>query len=326
MSRTKQQHYLPRFHLDYFKDADGKVWTFDTVGGDVWAASPANTARQGNFYSPKDESGEYIDGIEDWLTNIESTAAPLYAQVIEGKVLRDQERADFSAFLASLYARSPANIRTSAELQGHAIQFAYSAYLGDRDLFDRSFDEMDKEKGTTTSKEDRDEAFEFANKKDAYTLEVNQHAGLMGIAISDRIAPIFYDMKWDLIAVDDQHLITSDSPVARVPNPDDYHPIYGDGGFFGKRTYVTFPLSPHRLLQLTWSKKPEGEIIRASRRQARVFNIQRAYCSERYLFASTNDSGIRRLGKKYKNSRPTIEMIGMDKMADVNVSRSMKKD
>ena len=325
-SRPKRQHYVSRFYLEYFEDSDGLVWTYDTAGNDIWPASPENTAVQANFYSPKDESGEYLDNIEDWLAGVETTAAPLYARVIDGKVLADQERADFSVFLASLYARSPANIRASSEFQGYAMQFAFDAYLSDRDQYDRLVDRIDEAKGEATSKEERDRSFEFGRDKDGYTLEINQHAGLLGIKVTDRLAPILFKMNWDLIIVDEQHLITSDNPVVRVTPPEDYHPVYGDGGFYGKRTWVTIPLSPTRLLRLTWSDDPEGRILRGNKQHGRLFNRQRAYFSEKYLFASKNDSGIRALGQKHKETRPRIQMTGMDRMAEVKVKRSTGKD
>ena len=98
--------------------------------------------------------------------------------------------------------------------------------------------------------------------------------------------------------------------------------MYGDGGLLGKRTLVTVPLSPTRLLRLTWSDDPEGQILRGDKQYGRLFNRQRAYFSERYLFASKNDSGIRTLGQKHKETPPRIQMSGMDKMAEVNVRRS----
>ncbi len=302
------------------------VWTYDTADDNIWPASPENTAVQANIYSPKDDSGEYLDEIEDWLAAVETTAAPLYARVIDGNVLADQERADFSVFLASLYARSPANIRASAEFKGYAMQLAFGAFLSDRERYDRLIDRFDEAKGMTTSKEKRDQAFEFARDKDAYTLEVNQHAGLSNIQVTDRLAPILFQMKWDLIIVDDQHLITSDNPMVRVTPPEDYHPVYGDGGFFGKRTWVTIPLSPDRLLQLTWSDEPKGQMLRGDKEYGRLFNRQRAYFSEKYLFASKKDSGIRALGQKHKDNRQRIEMTGMERMAEVNVKRSTGKE
>ena len=319
-SRTKQQHYVSRFYLDYFKDTDGLVWTYDTANDKVWPAIPDNTAKQANLYSPKDKSGQYIDELEEWLSGVEDKAAPLYPQVLDGKVLADQERADFAVFLASLYARSPANIRMSAEMQGQFAQVLHDAYLSDRDAYEKMMDKVDEKAGKTTSKEMRDQTFKFAKDKDAYTLVVKQQAGLLGISVSDSLTPVFFDMKWDLIVISDQHLVTSDNPVVRVTNPADHHPIYGDGGFRGKSTYVTVPLSPTRLLRLRWSDEPAGPVLCGNKVHGRLFNRQRAYFSENYLFASKNDDGIRRLGQKHKDAKHGFEVVGRD-MAEVEVER-----
>jgi len=323
MPRPKQQHFVPRFYLEYFADQNGKVWTYDASTNRVWATSPENTARQSNIYSPKDEHGGYLDDIEDWLNSIETKAAALYPRVLNGESLTGQDRADFSSFIASLFARSPSNLRSAAEMQGYMMQMPLRMYYSDRSRFDDMMDEIDARHERNTSKEERDELFEAGQDPKKFVLNIAQRAGLLGLVMSDSIAPILFDMTWHVFEISKQHLITCDSPVAQLTDPKEYHPLYGDGGFMAKSSVVTLPLSPDRILQLTWQEQyPEGRLCIGNKRLGRLFNRQRAYVSEQYLFASCRDEGIARLGQKHKDSGRRFTTSRQDELSPVKVVRS----
>lgn len=323
-SRKKRQHYVPKFYLEYFTDADGKVWTYDTANGDVRSGTPQNTAVETNFYSIKDESGEYVDALEDWLADVEGKAAPLYPKLLRGEILADQEKADFSVFLSSLYTRSPAMVHANAELLGKMVQHVSDVVLQDRERFERVMDKVDAEAGKTTPPHKRDEAFAFARDKSRYVVEVDRKRGLQGMGATDKVTDILFRMNWIVVGCQDQHLITSDSPVVRVTPPDGYHPIYGDGGFFNKRVFVTVPLTPSMMLELSWADHPGPGIYPADKQRGRLYNRQRARFSERYLYASRRDAGIKALGKKFAEPGVRYETSGSNRLAPVVVKRRLE--
>lgn len=323
--RPKRHHYVPRFYLQNFVDTNGRVWTYDNATGGVFASLPSETALETNLYSVEDEDGALRDDIEHLLSGIESKAAALYPRVLRGETLTGQDKADFAVFLSTLYTRSPAMMNAYAEMSGYFAQQLMDLALSDRRVFETSMDKYDRAKGKTTSAEERDRFFEFARDKSRYTLDVDKKRGLGALAISDRLTEMFFDMSWFVFESPDQHIITSDNPLVRVNPEDSVSPIYGDGGFMNKRSQVTLPLSPTRVLGLCWDLDPRPGVHPIPKVQGRVFNRQRAHFSERYLYASLRDGGISALGQKHREPGQRMWMSGMEEMAKVNLRRGLRK-
>ena len=84
----KAQHSVPRLHLQHFigHDPRGQVWTFNKDTGASWSAVPEETAVQTHFYSVEQDDGTYDTRIEEFLATIESKAAPIYEELITGKL------------------------------------------------------------------------------------------------------------------------------------------------------------------------------------------------------------------------------------------------
>ena len=179
--RAKRQHYVPRFYLQHFADADGLVWTYDILEDRIAGSTPENTAVQTNFYSPVDDYGNHFDELEKLLAAIESSAAPIYPSLIDGEVFAGQAKSDMSLFFSTLYLRSPAIINASAELVGYVAQQLTKASLSDRTQFSATMDKIDRERGETTSAEMRREIFEFMNDKSRYRMAVDRKVGLMAM-------------------------------------------------------------------------------------------------------------------------------------------------
>lgn len=79
MSTPKGQHTIPRLRLQHFAGAEGRVFTYDKIAGKVWATTPDETAVETHFYSAELKDGSIDTSIEAHLSQIESAAAPVYA-------------------------------------------------------------------------------------------------------------------------------------------------------------------------------------------------------------------------------------------------------
>lgn len=321
--RTKKQHYVPRFYLRYFVDQDDNLWVYDKVTGDVRISSPEKAGFEKNFYSLKDDQDQHIDLIDEWLTGVERTAAPLYGKVLGGEVLKGQEKMDFAVFLSSLYTRSPAYIRAAAELYGKLLQNFTAKQFKNRDDLERIMDEVDEKNGTTTSEELRDKVFELYQSEDksSYELEVDKKKGLRAMKATDHITEVFYRMSWAIFEISSQHLVTSDNPVVRLSPKKGWPPVYGDGGFLNPDVWVTVPLSPRRVLELSWREQPTGGVYPANKQRGRACNRFRAIYAERYVFASERDEGIVKLCKKRGKPGLQLESSEGDASMPVKVTR-----
>jgi hypothetical protein len=117
----KLQHFIPALHLRYFagNQPKGQVWTIDKDETPLHSAVPEQTATQTHFYSAERGDGSFDTTIESYLSEVESKAAPVYKKLVSCSIPDySQERADFAAFIALLYVRTPAMRRDAGEVMG----------------------------------------------------------------------------------------------------------------------------------------------------------------------------------------------------------------
>jgi hypothetical protein len=294
------------------------VWTFDTERDQWHAAVPAETCIQSNFYTLTDVDGAHDDRLEDWLSSVEDKAVTPYERLLRGERLEGEARANFSHFAAVLHVRTPAMVRNAAMVHGHGAAMISHVLTKDRERFEKIM----RRHNENASSDEVERAWNFARNPENYIIEVDQHAGLGQLSASDKLTEIFYDMGW-AVEEPDRPLISCDNPIGRVSPPDSHHPFRGDGGFKNRRVSVSFPLSPNRCLTMHWSKDAPG-VFKVDRERSMQLNRQRAYFSERQIFSSRQDPGIRNLGLKYCDHRPTMRIEGPKGLPKVEVKRKLR--
>ncbi len=296
-TRTKRQHLVPRFYLDRFCDDKGRVWTYE-AHQDPRANKPENTAIETNFYSPTDKDGEHFDDIEMMLADIEGEAAPLWEELMSGKVMCGKARWTLAIFLAIQFLRSPMSVHAGAQLKGHLAYFIASMQLDS---------EMKK---NSTEFAGNKAILEFLRDRSNYKIEVDRASGLGMLIGTENLANFLHEMKWTVGRSRKQHLITSDSPVTRISDPHTHDRIYGDGGFANKTVRVQFPLAPDMMLELSWGEGERERIVDIPKNLARQMNSVRATQAKRFLYANQRDLGIQKLcDKQFGRSKhkPTIK-------------------
>jgi hypothetical protein len=107
-SEPRRHHFVSRMHLKRFvgQAPAGHVWTYEETSGARRSAIPDETAVESHFYSVDMDNGEMDVRLEQMLGDVESDAEPIYQRLLDGRVPLpgSQERADFSTFLALMYA------------------------------------------------------------------------------------------------------------------------------------------------------------------------------------------------------------------------------
>lgn len=321
-NRTKKQHVVPRFYLNKFGDIDGNVWTY-SGSGLPRADKPEATAVETNFYSPIGADGKRFDEAEQLLGTIESHAAPLWDDLCEGKVLKGENRDHVALFLAAQYLRSPSAVRAGAEMMGSLVHHTSQMITADKDFHDRSMDNYDAETGSITSPEERARMRDFISDPKNYSINVLRSAGLPMLGAMGDLATLFFNMNWVIAHSEDQHLITSDSPVTRTSDPKTHHPFYGDGAFANKTIRVQFPLTPQRLLEMTWQAEERERVVDLPRKLAKIANGMRAAQAERFVYASQKDSGIQKLTNKWLTSPKTPKIKTGQNAPPIEVKRKL---
>ena len=199
---AKQQHKIPRLHLQYFAGHDGKsdVWTYCKKSKKCWSASPQRTAKQGYFYSLKTDNGDWNHSLDEWLQTVETKAAPIYEAIIDGSIPSkgSQERYDFAVFLASMHTRTEAFFEMAAEYHSMQIFLKGNVIADNDDAFEKSIQEYENEIGKKLSENQKAKTRQALNDPSGYKLEVPRELMLPAMGVTDQIAPII--MKYELEA------------------------------------------------------------------------------------------------------------------------------
>jgi hypothetical protein len=326
----KRQHIIPQLHLRHFAghNPKGHVWTYDATAEEPRSATPENTAVETHFYSVEMENGTMNPLIDDYITDVEGKAAPIYRDIIQGKIPgEDQEKVDFSTFLAVMYFRTTAMRRMFAELYARQIQIQAYATATHDGAFETYIDRYEKAKGREISAEEKEIIRKgMLNPGEHVNLVVPKEHTLIAMQGVDELRDIFFRMKWSVGEAEHEFFITSDNPVMRRINRDTYHPVYGDHGFLNKTAQVTFPLSPKRLLVLTWENSI-NQIFPIPREYVYDENQGRAAHSDRCLYSHIRHKNLMEMAHRFKDSRPdmTTSGFGPKNFAEVRVPRKWKK-
>lgn len=297
--RTKRQHVVPRFYLRHFTQPDGELWTHDCVTGTARKSTPEKTAYETNIYTPTGEDGARIDLIEDTLATIESQAAGVYPELLAFKPLDTIAKLDFAAFLATMFARSPAQLRQFAQTVGQMALWA------GRHEMDRNFRE--KEALGEVSAVDR-AIQKILHSNDMFTMDVDRRAGLLAFQQAEGLMNLMSQMNWSYEISENQQLVTSDNPIFWVKGggPPDL-PGYGFG-LGNPYAVIPFPLSPGVILRLDWRRDGAWKKAKLERQRAKLANRYQAKHKERLLFFRDSDQGLCSLAMKYRTPVNQIDL------------------
>jgi hypothetical protein len=85
MTFPKLHHYVPRFYLERFTDAEGRLWTWDKTRDVSFLTSPSSVAAETHFYRQDDlaEAGHDLLTLEKQLADIEGEVSKITGQWID---------------------------------------------------------------------------------------------------------------------------------------------------------------------------------------------------------------------------------------------------
>jgi hypothetical protein len=324
----KRHHQIPVFYLQRFTSPHtGQIWNYDKQTLKAWACSVDDTAVERHLYSFTMDDGQHNTEIEDLISKIEETAAPLFQQVSAGKELGGQERYDFASFLALMFVRTNAYRRLFAELHGNMKMLRDYLVASNDSLFESRMERFQADRGKISEKEKQTLRATMLDPSN-YTFLVDREYTLKALRGHDELAPLLSSMKWTVMdAPKEWNFITSDNPVVQWVHPKHRHPFYGTGGLRNKHVQVQFPLSPAQCWLGHWSDKAVSRFETTPQDIKRTNRIT-AEASERFLYSHFESAGIMKLAKKYADSQPKMKMggPGPEKKAEIRVVRSLREN
>ncbi|GAJ96078.1 hypothetical protein RRH01S_16_00280 [Rhizobium rhizogenes NBRC 13257] len=259
--------------------------------GTVRKSTPEKTAFETNIYTPTGEDGGRIDLIEDTLAKIESQAATIYPDLLAFRPLDPVAKLDFAAFLGTMFARSPAQLRQFARTMGQMFLW------GGRHEMDRDFRE--KEKQGEVSTVDR-AVHKILHDNEMFTVDVDRRVGLLAFQQAKPLMDLMSQMSWSYEISENQQLATSDNPVFWVKGGGPSDPRGYGFGLGNPFAVIPFPLSPGVILRLDWRRDGAWKKAKLERRRAMLANQYQAKHKERLLFFRDTDQGLCSLAMKYK--------------------------
>jgi hypothetical protein len=216
LSQPKQQHIIPRLHLQHFVGTEGRVFTYDAIAGKVWAKVPEETAVETHFYSAELADGSIDTSIETHLGQIESAAAPVYTGLLSGKIPgQSQERANFAHFLGLIYSRTAAMRRMAAELYGNMLQVQMHFTGNHPKAFEAIIKAREAELGRQMTPKEREAAREAMLDPSKFEFEIPKGVTFRVLPLADELAPMFFHMNWYLIEAAEGYFVSSDNPLVR---------------------------------------------------------------------------------------------------------------
>ena len=133
--QSKKHHYLPRFYLKGFADADNRFYVLDKASGKIWQSTPEqsfceNRRNTGAICDIRTKEVIYTDFAEEALSRIDNRAALVFQEIAassaKGFDFNVERTYAIRTLLASIFWRTPAN----DELRNEIIFSTSFAELG----------------------------------------------------------------------------------------------------------------------------------------------------------------------------------------------------
>lgn len=260
---ARKEHFIPKLYLKGFLDPNSLrknnitpyLWCVDVRKGKIRASSTKNIAKISGFYDYK----SYDTSLEDYLTKIESLAAPIIEKFrnLDYKIT-EEDRFHLSVYLGLQIGRVPA--------YRDSIQTA--AFKNVKKEINRILDGNDKNINVVPPDNFSD-----------YLIGVSLKVGL------DFWTKIVFSMNWIFITPPEEiQFYCTDNPASLlVP--------FGSPFKIDENLQLWFPISPKCALLGQFTDVPDGLVDSVDSEIATSFNLGILPTIQRYAFCATKEQG-----------------------------------
>ncbi|WP_082485761.1 DUF4238 domain-containing protein [Acidovorax sp. Leaf84] len=289
MTHAKNHHYVPQLLLKNFSSNKGRLHVFDKLNTRPFPENQKNIASENYFYNFSEDGINH--SMEEWLSQLETKAAPIIDEIVSSKNLNSINSATKSE-LSFFFAVQMARTKMPQEKIKRLV---------------KRFRELLTENGQEISNLDE--------KLKDFVTEPTENDLKAGTAKAIRVdapmyAPYLENKIWMLIERSQETpFIIGDHPVARKNEIDKDWSDFPGLMKIGVEFYI--PLSPDLCLAM-WCPSivqgvinqfaPEKEwivdrtfkvanILSGSKNSSKIVNALQVYWSERFLFSKNDDFG-----------------------------------
>ena len=282
MSKTQNQHYVPKFYLHGFTNGNAQLSVYNR-----------ETQRYKDDYTPKgiayetglykvemmpDKNGKPHE-LEELFCFIENACAPIFEKIARREDLTHKDREALAVYVASQYLRTPGNLNTTKEqMEGmHATMMNMALEIWatnpkalasqNKEAVSRGMEPLTRE---SIQKVIDGGGVKSKAPKGAY---VKQNMEMI-----TPVARGWLEGSWIISQVPDGcALITSDHPVC----------LFGDrGGTANPGTLIVFPINKKQLLVIQNNNYPTAIYDRCNKKIVRIMNEVIAESSHKYIIGS----------------------------------------
>lgn len=306
---SKRHHTVPNFYLKRFASAHRvpRIGAANVHDGKRVVMPTSNATVRNNFYALEGHP-DGADVFESALSELEGVAARIINRVTEGVwPLGREDREHLGVFLAFQLLRGP-DTRATMDQSSESLLSAVITHLGVDGL---------RRKLLGQGKEVRDDLLEDLVQRAEQPNGLSVKTTSLGhieqiLELVPRVMPYLVGRPWALIRFDRKKLLTCDTPVALVADPDK-----GDKSGVGVMTAwgIAFPVTREIGLLLTdphplWEEEEEAghrepaEVMErtasgsydfeapASAKMAQLFNTHTLANARSWVFHHPDDAGL----------------------------------
>ena len=306
MIKKRRHHILPRFYLEGFTSPLKKsiLYQYEKGNSKIVKTTPENAAVIKDYYSFDDPPSEEVENmVEEILAIVESYSAPVLEKIKEKEEIDDEDRENFSIFLAYMFTRVPHHRQMTEEIYGKGMKSWLMALASHKEGFKS---EMKKYEENTGKKIDVpfEKLRKFLADESKYEVRPHPNISLDFVSFGLEIAPIFQDMKWSFLeATENYKYLTSDNPIYYF---DPTAPPGQGIGLINENIEVYFPVSRDLMFFGCWHnvqgyKKSENNSIK-NRNKNTIVN------ASRFVYSPHYSKGINKIVQKFIGSAPKIEV------------------
>jgi hypothetical protein len=286
MSDPKNQHYLPRFYLKGFSDADvpGLLYVYKKGYTHCVKRGVKSVASQDYLHSFRDSTGKMRHEIETMFSQLEAHFSPVLRKVLTEQALTNDEEYILACFLMTTWQRIPEQVDHFTNIVTGVgqdiLNVSHYHYTQNLDALDRAKAQSKHHTGKDDIDGLKAEDFDLNEVR----VEANRHATLM-LMIENVISlsEIVPQMGWTFLKSGaPDFFITSDSPFCLI-NPVSKGEFYKTG-LDHQNVEISMPLSRNLAFLAGW-KTNGRRWLPASEHLVAQINYRTACFASRELIA-----------------------------------------